>query len=386
MDHQWGDRGTGRRNAAKRWTAEEDATLRELVMGSGIEFPFISVWSQFLLTVANVGEEAISWVDVSRHLSGRTNKDSRRRWTKIKDNFNRGIWSRDEDESLRVAVERFGQRWALVTEVVETRSPDQCQKRWRNALDPKISGTVSWSSEEDQLLRAAVSEMGKNWSQISDRYFPNRSPLSLSNRYTSFEQHSKNSTPPAGEPQPLNSSAVEKNPKSPPAQNNASVTDSSARFPEASNALIAPSWADVIDHSHFDEALEGSDLQFTWQDVPCDFVDDSMLAPNLDPTSRVDTTLPQEYVPYLVNSPSSNAPTLPTDVQMTAPSISTIRCQEVDLLPPNMSQASSCVPPHQPPSGAASSVLVLENLDDETRDAVLRLIWSKTRCTTLRLE
>jgi hypothetical protein len=51
--------------------------------------------------------------------------DSRRRWTKIKDNFNRGTWSRDEDESLRVAVERFGQRWALVTEVVETRSPDR---------------------------------------------------------------------------------------------------------------------------------------------------------------------------------------------------------------------------------------------------------------------
>ncbi|KFY82449.1 hypothetical protein V500_10540 [Pseudogymnoascus sp. VKM F-4518 (FW-2643)] len=274
------------------------------------------------------------WVEVSRHLSGRNNKDSRRRWTKIKDNFNRGIWSRDEDESLFVAVERFGQRWALVTEVVETRSPDQCQKCWRNALDPKISGT-------DQLLRAVVSEMGKNWSQISDRYFPNRSPLSLSNRYTSFEQHAKNSTPLAGEPQPFNSSAVGKIPKSPHAQNNASVTDSSTRFPEASNALIAPSRADVIDHSHFDEALEGSDLQYAWKDVHYDFVDDSMLGPNLDPPSRVDTTLPQECVPYLANSPSSNAPTLPTDVQMTTPSTSILRCQEVDLLPPNMSQASS---------------------------------------------
>lgn len=125
MDHQRGSRGTGRRNAAKRWTIEEDATLRELVMGSGIELPFVSAWSQFLMTVGDVGDEAISWVDVSRHLSGRTNKDSRRRWTKIKDNFNKGIWSRDEDESLRVAVERFGQRWALVTEVVETRSPDR---------------------------------------------------------------------------------------------------------------------------------------------------------------------------------------------------------------------------------------------------------------------
>lgn len=89
------------------------------------ESTFISTELQILLTVTYAEEEAISWVDVSRHLSGRTNKDSRRRWTKIKDNFRRGVWSREEDESLREAVERFGQRWALITEVVETRSPDR---------------------------------------------------------------------------------------------------------------------------------------------------------------------------------------------------------------------------------------------------------------------
>ncbi|KFY28505.1 hypothetical protein V491_00431 [Pseudogymnoascus sp. VKM F-3775] len=364
MDHQRGSRGAGRRNAAKRWTAEEDAMLRELVMRSG---------------------PAINWVEVSRHLSGRTNKDSRRRWTKIKDNFNRGIWSRDEDESLCVAVEQFGQRWALVTEVVETRSPDQCQKRWRNALDPKINGTVSWSSEEDQLLRAAVTKMGKNWSQISDRCFPNRSPLSLSNRYTSFQQHSRYSTVPAGEPQPFNSSAVEKIPKSPPAQNNCFSTDSSTRFQEASDALSTPSQADVVDHSHFDDAMEGSEMQPTWQNVPYGFVHESMLAPNLDHPSCVDSTLAQECLPYLVSSPSSNVSTLPTDVQMATLSTSTLRCQEVDLLPPNMSHAAACVPSYQSPSDAARSVLVLENIDNETRDAVLRLIWSKTRRTTLRL-
>jgi hypothetical protein len=164
------------------------------------------------------------------------------------------------------------------------------------------------------------------------------------------------------------------------------VSNSSTLFPEASNACIAPSRTDVIDYSHFDEALEGSDLQFTWQDTSCDFVEDSMLAPGLNLPSRVDNTPPQECVPYLVNSPLSSASTLSTDVQMTTPSISTLPCQEIDLFPHNTSQGSSCVSPHQSPSGAASSVLVLENLDDETRDAVLRLIWSKTKRTTLRLE
>jgi hypothetical protein len=103
-------------------------------------------YNAFFVDIKIVEDEVISWVDVSRHLSGRSNKDSRRRWTKIKDSFNRGVWSRDEDESLRAAVERFGQRWALVTEVVETRSPDR-------KLMPFPSGTshllmVEWRMSE----------------------------------------------------------------------------------------------------------------------------------------------------------------------------------------------------------------------------------------------
>lgn len=209
---------------------------------------------------------------------------------------------------------------------------------------------------------------------------------SLQIRYTSFEQHSKNSTPPTSEPQPLNSSAVEKPANSPPAQNNASVTDSNTRFSEASQALVAPGRTDGMDYSQFDEALEAFDLQSTWDDVPHDFIFDSMLAPDLDLPSQVDTTMQQDCVPYLVNSPSSNAPTFSTVVQVTTPPISPLQCQEMDIVPPSMSQASSSVRPHQPLSATASSVLVLENIDDDTRDAVLQLIWRKSRRTTLRLE
>ena len=106
MDHQKENRQTVSRKTAKRWSAEEDATLRELVVGSGMVCPF-SVWSHFLLTVWNAGDEAINWVDVSSHLSGRISNDSRRRWTKIRNSFNKGIWSPDEDEGFYVAVELF---------------------------------------------------------------------------------------------------------------------------------------------------------------------------------------------------------------------------------------------------------------------------------------
>ncbi|KAF9697475.1 hypothetical protein EKO04_005140 [Ascochyta lentis] len=252
--------------------------------------------------------------------------------------------------------------------------------RW---IQKSVAVYLGHQNKSDQFLRAAVSEMGKNWSQISDRYFPNRSPLSLSNRYTSFEQHSKDTTPLASQEQPHNSSVVEKTSKSTPPPNNVSNMDSNMDSnPEASNTLVPSSLSsqtDIIDRSHFNKALDGSELQFQWEDVPYDFAYDGMLLPNLEPSSSVDTALSQHCVPYLVNDLSPDAHILSTDIQITDSSIHTVQCQEGNHAPSSVSSQRS-------PSGTAKSVLVLENLDDETRDAVLRVIWSKKSRTTLRLE
>lgn len=211
---------------------------------------------------------------------------------------------------------------------------------------------------------------------------------SLHIRYAALEQHSSNAMPSTTEPQPLTLPAVEKSPKSPPPQNNTSVTESTTRSLETSNTLIAPTLADVLENLPFDVggALLGSGLQFTDQDVHYISAEDSMVTPELDAPFSVNTTPPQECIPCPVTILPSNTPTISPDFEIATPSYSGLRFQEVNLFSPSMSQASSCVPPPQSPSGAASSVLVLENLDDETRDAVLRLIWSKRKRTTLRLE
>lgn len=211
---------------------------------------------------------------------------------------------------------------------------------------------------------------------------------SLHTRYNALEQHSNNSMSSTSELQSLTHHAVEKNLKSPPAQSNVSVTESIPRNPEASDTLVAPTLEDMIDNLpvDVDEALLVSNLQFTCQDVHYVSANDRMFTPELDPLSSVDTTPSQGFVPYSVTMSPSNAPSLSPDFEIVTPSFCNPQFQEVNLLPPSMSQVSSCVPSSQSPSGAAGSVLVLENLDDETRDAVLQLIWSKRRHMTLRLE
>lgn len=61
--------------------------------------------------------------------------------------FRSGMWLPAEDACLREAVTRHGTRWALVAAVVNTRSGDQCAKRWNEKLNPELDHSP-WTPEE----------------------------------------------------------------------------------------------------------------------------------------------------------------------------------------------------------------------------------------------
>jgi Myb-like DNA-binding domain len=48
------------------------------------------------------------WNHIASKLSGRTNKDCRKRWTKVSTNVNKGPWSPEENDRLRDGVEQYG--------------------------------------------------------------------------------------------------------------------------------------------------------------------------------------------------------------------------------------------------------------------------------------
>ena len=49
-----------------------------------------------------------NWNDIAILLPGRTNKDCRKRWSKIQVDIRKGAWTRDEDERLQQAVQQIG--------------------------------------------------------------------------------------------------------------------------------------------------------------------------------------------------------------------------------------------------------------------------------------
>jgi hypothetical protein len=50
------------------------------------------------------------WNRVAAKLPGRTNKDCRKRWSKVGENVKKGTWDDSEDEKLRGAVGDHGKK------------------------------------------------------------------------------------------------------------------------------------------------------------------------------------------------------------------------------------------------------------------------------------
>lgn len=94
----------------------------------------------------------------------------------------KGSWTSDEDDRLCSAVEELGPKWALVANRVRTRNSGQCAKRWNDALNPTIDRS-GWSREEDELLLDAVEKYGHSWASIARTSLPGRTGLAAKNRY-----------------------------------------------------------------------------------------------------------------------------------------------------------------------------------------------------------
>lgn len=105
-----------------------------------------------IVTKTILDVERVDWLSIAEYLPGRNNKDCRKRWhQKFATNTNYGTWSEQEDERLHMAVNQHGVKWALVAQVVGTRSSEQCSKRWKDVLNPELSRSP-WAEGDVRVL------------------------------------------------------------------------------------------------------------------------------------------------------------------------------------------------------------------------------------------
>lgn len=90
-------------------------------------------------------------------------------------------WNVDEDALLRKLAQRFCCDWEEVAARLPGRTPYMCQRRWEKRLKLKNS-SAPWKPEEDDLLLALQTKLGRaHWRDIAV-YMPQRTPEAIQNR------------------------------------------------------------------------------------------------------------------------------------------------------------------------------------------------------------
>ncbi|KAF9961808.1 hypothetical protein BGZ72_001724 [Mortierella alpina] len=133
------------------------------------------------------GDKTEKWAKIAACVPGRTNKNCRKRWFHSLDpSLKKGAWTEEEDELLRTGVEKFKGQWSKIAERIQGRTDDQCAKRWRESLDPEID-RAAWTPQDDVVLLQKFEEFGSQWQKIA-LSFPGRPGLHCRNRWRKIQR------------------------------------------------------------------------------------------------------------------------------------------------------------------------------------------------------
>eukprot|EP00940_MAST-03C_sp_MAST-3C-sp2_P002786 g2786.t1 len=140
-------KGQYKRRAPRRWTAEEDQSLRDAVEKY----------------------DGKNWKAIAIHVPTRTHVQCLQRWKKVlRPGLVKGQWSEAEDQLLLhlIQSDNGDPDWTVLARKIAGRTPKQCRERWFNHLDPNVK-KGNWTEEEDTIVWNAQKELGNRWSKIA---------------------------------------------------------------------------------------------------------------------------------------------------------------------------------------------------------------------------
>jgi hypothetical protein len=138
-----------------------------------------------LAVLVTTAPHPINWLAIAQCFVGKTETQVVGRWAKVLDpSLLNGSWTRLEDETIVKFVAQYGTKsWARLSELLPGRVGKQCRDRWVNALDPSLS-REPWTAEEDKLLVELHGKFGNCWAKIGE-VMQTRSDNSIKNRWNS---------------------------------------------------------------------------------------------------------------------------------------------------------------------------------------------------------
>lgn len=126
-----------------------------------------------------------NWKAIADQVAGRNHTQCLQRWTKVlKPGLIKGHWTASEDKKLRELVAQERKNWGQVALQIPGRTSKQCRERWCNHLDPDIN-KGAYTSHEDKTILEMQAKMGNRWSLISQS-LPGRTEDAVKIRWKSL--------------------------------------------------------------------------------------------------------------------------------------------------------------------------------------------------------
>jgi hypothetical protein len=125
----------------------------------------------------------IDWAKVQKVLPERPLAVLKRKYKSACDpTLNKGRWSEQESNQLRTLVEKYGQNdFERISEIMGTRSRRQCMERWRWQMADMKKGR--YTKEEDDAIVKAVEKYGENFAVVAKVIGSARTPRHISQHY-----------------------------------------------------------------------------------------------------------------------------------------------------------------------------------------------------------
>lgn len=108
-----------------------------------------------------------NWKSIAEEVPGRNHTQCLQRWTKVlAPGLVKGHWRPEEDDLLKELVAEGRKNWGQVATRISGRTSKQCRERWYNHLDPSII-RGEYTPDEDRMILDAQSKLGNRWSAIA---------------------------------------------------------------------------------------------------------------------------------------------------------------------------------------------------------------------------